>query len=429
MNFHKVFYLFILAQIQCFCQSNYTIVGTVIDNETQEPIPYVYVRVMETEKYFITDSVGNFKFNNSNINFDFRFGHLNYNQVAIITDTLKKTETNLTLIFKLQKKENTLSEIVISTKTEITNPASNIIDYNFMDSNIVILNYKKTPYKSEIAILNEHLDTLNVSKLHFEPKSLFKDCFGNIHILSTDSSYQIFYQNYNLYVYPPYPISELEKKLGNCYTSTNEFIYFIQKKGAIMITNTVFHDFLSKNNALNYFYINKSTKTKNILFEVIDKKHEEERKKDNEAERIAKMTNTTFKSPVIFRETILLDEIYAPLFIVNDSIIVFDFINDEINIFKNNTVILKTKIDFHRKKTWKRLMIFDEIEKKTYSKYVEKDKLIIKEINYISGEVGKTFSLPYLCFNIKIMNGKAYYLLKNNNDNRFSITLNRIFIQ
>jgi hypothetical protein len=429
MKLCKLFYLFFLLQIQGLCQSNYTIKGIVVDSDSKEPIPYVFIRLIDTEKYFITDSLGKFKFNSLNTKFDFNFQHLNYKKNALTIDTLKNTTTELTLVFRLQKKENILGEIVISSKTEITNVASNIIDYNFIDNKIVVLNYKVPPHQSEITILNEQLDTLNISKLYFEPESLFKDCFGNIHVLSADSSYQLFYQNAVLGIYAPYPIIEFEKKLGNCYTSTNDFIYFIEKRGSIMITNTIFRPFPSKNDALSYFYITKKTKKKDALFDAFDKRHGAERKEDNEAEKRAIAMNTVYISPTIFRETIVLDEIYAPLFVVNDSLIVFDFINNEINIFKNNTTISKTKIDFHITKTWKRLMLFDDIRHKTYSKYTEDDKFIIKEIDYINGKVGKSFNLPNLCFKLKIMNGKTYYLMKNSNNSNFNVTLNRVFLK
>ncbi|MBI3520171.1 MAG: carboxypeptidase-like regulatory domain-containing protein [Bacteroidetes bacterium] len=422
--------MFILIQLQCLCQSNFTITGIAIDNDTKEPVPYVYVKVVGTETYFVTDSMGKVLINSPYSKPMLSFEHLNYKKVALAIDTLKKTAGELTLVFRLQKKENALGEIVISGKTAITNMAGNIIDYNFIGNRIVALNYKAPPFKSELILLSEQLDTLNMSKLLFEPESLFKDCFGNIHVLSADSSYQVFYQNNILHIYAPYLLAEFEKKLGNCYTSTNDCIYFLQKKGAVMITNTGFHDFLSKNNALSYIYFNKQSKQKGVLFDVVDKRHEEERKNDREAEKIARANQVIYKNPALFRETILLEEIYAPLLVIHDSLILFDFINHELTGFKNNRVISKTPIDFHKTRTWKRLIIFDDIKNKVYSKYLEDGKLILKDINFQSGKAEKSFTLPTaMGLKLKIMNGNAYYLLKSNNNSNFSLSLQRVPLQ
>ncbi|MBS1651130.1 MAG: carboxypeptidase-like regulatory domain-containing protein [Bacteroidetes bacterium] len=422
---YKIIFFFILIINKFLSQNTITVSGIVIDVESKKPIPNVYISLKGFSKKIISDSLGNFEINSLENN-GFIFEHINYESEAVFIDTIIKKRSYKKIIFELQRKANLLNEIIVSTKTEITNPLSNIIDYGFIENKIVLLNYKKLPYKSEVIVLNELLDTLAISKLNFEPQSLFKDCFKNINIFSKDSSYQIAYQNNHIYIYKPYFIQEYKKLIGNCITSTNNAIYFIKKFGEILISNTNFHPFLSKNSSLSYFYIDKHNKKKISLFDVEDKKHTRERKDDNDMQ---KKIGGVYSNPnVVFRETVLLDEVFAPLFLINDSIFVFDFINNEINIFRNNTIISQFEIDFHKTKTWKREIQLDEIQHKFYSKYIDDDKIIYKHIHYNNGLVEKSYIMPSLfCIDIKIMNGYAYYLMKNKNS--FNLTLNRVFFQ
>lgn len=400
--------------------------GVVIDSETHEPIANVVIKPNFKEKYIVTDSSGQFKFSERVNKAAFKFIHVGYKEIAETIDSIRISSVEYLLFFKLQRKENALGEVVVSAKHEITNPENNIIDYEFIKNKIILLNYKVPPYYSEIVLLNEQLDTLTKTKLQIKPRYLKKDCLGNIHVFTDDSSYQLIYRNSKIMISPPYPKTIYEEKMGNCVESTNDFVYFFNKKGAMLITNSGYHDFFSKSNALKYVYVGKFAKKNGILYDVIDERHTKERDDDAKMEKLHPELKS--RNSVVFRETILLNEIYAPLFIINDTVLILDFINSSINSFSNNALVSKVPISFHRTKTWKRVMLIDYVEGKIYSKHIEDGKLVLKHINCTTGAVVKKCILPTIgTTKLKLMNGYAYYLLKSNVS--FNYVLNRILLK
>lgn len=407
-------------------QDKNLIKGITIDSETHEPIVNVVIKSEASEKTVISDSSGQFKISKSIDVKELKFIHVSYNRIAVAIDTIKLFAQDYLLVFELQKRDNVLNEVIISAKYEMTRPESNVIDYEFIGNKIVLLNYKTPPYRSEIVVMSEQLDTLAKAKLRIEPQFLKKDCLGNIHVFTSDSSYQLVYYNTQVLLSPPYAKATYDQKMGNCTESTDDFVYFLNKKGAVLITNSGFHDFLSKNNALNYNYFGKRVKKNGVLFDAIDERHRKQRNEDAKLEAL--QPELKKRNSVIFREMILLDEIYAPLFVMRDTVYILDFINDHLNVFHKNVLITKVPVNFHRTKTWKRAMLIDRVEGKIYSKHIEDGKLVLKQISTKDGTVVKKCSLPVnATTKLKLMNGYAYYLLRNNTN--FNYVLNRILLR
>jgi len=118
-----------------------------------------------------------------------------------------------------------------------------------------------------------------------------------------------------------------------------------------------------------------------------------------------------------FSNHFLFEEVYAPLFVVDDTIHIFDHYENKIWKFVNDTVDAgSTAFNYHnpkKKSEWKRRLIMDEVDGTIYGLFQRKGYYYLKKINRNTGKIEDEKKLSFqFVSKIKIKDGYVYYTYK-----------------
>ena len=116
-----------------------------------------------------------------------------------------------------------------------------------------------------------------------------------------------------------------------------------------------------------------------------------------------------------FRELIVNRPLYAPLLTINDTVYLFNFPENKIELYTlSSELIRKTDISFHLNRDFSEQLIVDKAVQKVYGATVSNGITRLYELDIKSGTPVNTFTIPDFVFvdEIKIHRGAAYFLYK-----------------
>jgi hypothetical protein len=406
-------YIFVTAQ------ENIIVFGTVTDLETGKAIEDVHVKV--NLRNIITTS-------NTNGNFQIRFpkkerislvfSHTSYQTtyelIPIKNDTLK-------LNVKLKKKienlppftfnDNGLPQIVFKS------PKISIADYEFYEDKLLFLVYGKRLSKdSEIYLVDENENIISKHFVPGEPVELYSDYLGNINLICKTAIYRIGIENDKISIYE-LPLDEFNQLIKPIVDTLD---------GSI-----IFSDFLKQFPRFKYYAFNSKDTSAVIIKEMVHKDmawkydfeyHFLSNAEKQFAKRMAKRYQGYDKYDIAaqmtgFANDFLYEEVYAPLFIINDTINIFDHYEDKIWKFVDDTIQVDSiPFEYHKprkKSEWKRELIMDEVNGKIYGVFLKNGYYYLKQIDNNSGEIILEKKLHYQFVDkLKIKDGFIYYTYK-----------------
>lgn len=118
-----------------------------------------------------------------------------------------------------------------------------------------------------------------------------------------------------------------------------------------------------------------------------------------------------------FPNSLYYKELYAPMFVKNDTILVFDhYKNKMFRYDRNNHVIDSLEINYHTsndKREWEELLVQDRNKQRIFSVFLRGGKYYLKELNTATGEIRKVYPLYYKYpQKLKIKDNYAYYIYR-----------------
>jgi hypothetical protein len=118
-----------------------------------------------------------------------------------------------------------------------------------------------------------------------------------------------------------------------------------------------------------------------------------------------------------FTQSLFYEALYAPLFILKDTICIFNHHNDFLYHYtKQNHLIDSIKISYHHPKNWrewKKQLFVDESENKVYAFFSKDGRHYLKQINFQTGKEVLTYKLKHhSAERIKIKDGFVYYVYR-----------------
>lgn len=145
--------------------------------------------------------------------------------------TRKTTVSQITdnkLIVLLRPKNLTLEEVVVNASKTNTLQADNnttFVDFDFYDDFILALTNKGKKYNS-IMLLDMDGKRISENTPALASEKVFKDCFGNIHLICKDSIYQVYYDYNKLSLLRAFPISDYYQVLKPCECNNGHHYIF-----------------------------------------------------------------------------------------------------------------------------------------------------------------------------------------------------------
>ena len=119
---------------------------------------------------------------------------------------------------------------------------------------------------------------------------------------------------------------------------------------------------------------------------------------------------------VNFTNTMYYEPLYAPLFVVDDTVLIFDHYSNQIlKIDEFGEKIDSIGISYHenREEKWKKLLLKDDGLDEIYSINIKEGHLSLDRINTYNGIIENNYKLKYRYVeNIHIKDGYAYYIYR-----------------
>ena len=420
----KAYYiLMMLSFISVFkAQQTITILGNVKDGNTNKPLPYVAVQVQNSNYGTNTSKDGVFHFSiPAKKHISILFKLMGYNSRVKEYD-LNEGQDTLLISINLSQSYSSLDTFTVYAKlkpdTLVGSPKYSIYDFDFYEDKFILLTAEKTLEKAELKLADVNgkiITSYTVPKEGGEAKEFYHDYMGYTNLVCKNYIYRI-NMYHDRFVLIPLAIEDVNAFIKPIIDTINGKI--------------IFSDYWKDYPMFNYFSFNEADSIKAQLHTVEDKEmmhaynfeyYSLIPKEKLTARRLA-MEYKTDKHIVAslmsgFTKSMFYEPLYAPLYIIKDTISVFDhYKNHLFHLDKNGHKIDSIPINYNHPKNWKEWknkMLKDDINNLVYAVY---DKNGHKYIKQISTQTGKDLGKYNLQFHsadkLKIHDGYAYYIYR-----------------
>jgi hypothetical protein len=290
-----------------------------------------------------------------------------------------------------------------------------VADYEFLNDQLILLTYEKNPEHATIRLADASRKVLSSFELPDEAKKLYRDYMGYINVICTDHIYRITVQDNVLHL-GSLPVEDYRKFIMPCVDSAEENIYFsnyqpdypqftyyaFNPPGEVIApVKTIGNpeDIHAYN--MEYYFLKPHDRIyarKLADFYGVDK--------HRLAASMSGLTSSMYYTPL-----------YSPLFIMKDTICVFDHSSNA--IFKYNSHLEQLDsipVDYNHPKNWrewKNEVIIDKEAGKAYALYEKNGFYYLKGIDMQTGKINSSFKLTnQYVEKIKIKDGYVYYVYR-----------------
>lgn len=417
---YLLFFLFLVSIYTVSAQSQITVIG-LVTNEQEAALEGASIIDINSPLGTTTNKDGIFQ-----LSLPRRITSLNVSFVgyySFLQDITPSTANGDTIYvsIQLQVKSTELEPVEINAdKIQLVykQPSIYIHDFKLLSTNILMLLTENKQRQVRIVDHNDRtLFNLNVSN---QIDGIYEDCFGQFFLQTADSVFQLKTTERSIKLGAAYPNKEFEKYVTPCATVTEEFIF-----------RRTYGPF---NQSINYFIYNKSTKEQNYLFRIADENSERaiaeavielKREKSKAAPVMGGVASTKaikearrITESASFLSRVVCRPIYNPLIRLNDSIRIFNHLENKIITFNLSGQLQRTiAIDYHANKDWDEQLIYDKITQKMYAKFKRNNKVYLTQLDPVSGKLESEQSQidkHIFLGGLTIRNGYAYYLFKDN---------------
>ncbi len=411
--------IFLLSQLT-YGQNSYTFFGKV-SNQFGEKIKDVRINLSNSNSVFRTDSNGNYELTTNNTkNLSIKFYHVSYDRkkVYISKSLLKKAKGNRVKL-NVELSVRTLREKVIYAKEKpkvvFGNETTSIADYEFIGDYMIVLAYEKSLKKDGYLQLASKKNTLITQyKTPSRPKRLFRDFENRVYLITE---------------YKVYNISIFKNEFRLRPVNKEDFYRFTTRIIDTTSNHFLYSDFNPNYPAFNYYsQVINDTAAKTIHYVentfMMDLYRAEYKYAPNKEklwayrqELVTGIDKEIWIGAANFTQSIYYEPLYAPLFVNNDTTLIFDHYNDY--LYKLDSELNKfdsVPIAYHKnkeKKNWEQPIIKDKDEHKMYVLFLKNGYYYLKPVSLEDGSTSVSFKLAYKYVeSVKVENGFVYYIYR-----------------
>ena len=423
MNVLKTYYFLVLVGfIASLNAQNITVHGKVTDNVTNKPLAFVSVQIQNSNYGANTNKNGTFNFSvPAKKHLSVLFKLLGYTSRIKEID-VEEGQDSLFLSVTLSQSYLSLDTFTVYSKvkpdTLVGAPNYSIYDFDFYEDKYILLTAEKSLEKAQLKLSNargEILTSYFIPKEAGEAKEFYHDYLGYTNLVCKNYIYRI-----NMY-HDRFLLIPLKVEDVNAYIKP--IIDTLNGK-------LIFTDYWKDYPLFNYLSYNETDSTKRQLLTIEDKElmhaynfeYYSLKPKDKlEARRIAmdlKMDKHVIASLMSgFTRSMFYEPLFAPLYIIKDTICVFDHYKDKLyHLDKNGVKLDSISINYNHPKNWKEWknkMLKDDIENMIYAVYDKNGHKYIKQISTQTGkELGKYTLQFHSADKLKIHDGYVYYVYR-----------------
>ncbi len=398
-----------------------TVTGKVTSADSNLAIPGVGVKL--SQSYFSTSAGKDGSFTLKlppRSHYKILFSHLSYE--SITKEINSHGNDTVFLSVKLKIKSYSLSEVNISAyvkpETLVGKPSFSIYDFDFLEDRFLLLTAPNSLKKATVKLSDlegKITADFEVPKSAGEALYFYRDYEGYTDLVCRDSVFRFDVLAADLIVRPikkadfnRYLLPVSDTAFSNFYLSDQwekypSFNHYVMQLGdtvAKLLKNVTNKDLMDLYNFEYYFLPSRM---------------------QLEARRLAAEHKTDVHVVAAlmsgFTQSMYYESLYAPLFILNDTICIFNHHNNFLYHFdKNNKLLDSVPIHYHHPKNWrhwKKQLLVDEAQNSVYAFFSKDGHHYLKRIDYKTGKEVLTYKLQnYSGRRIKIKDGYAYYTYK-----------------
>jgi len=430
IKWHKTLWIisffYLLPNLLC-AQNEGFIHGKITNQSTGLPIEGVNIRIQNTYTGTTTNAQGVFTLRTRKLPAILLVTHVAYFGRQILVTQSQSDSLNISLTPKPIELEE--AEITEEKYKVFKGKHQEVIDYNFLDNNILILTYNFNKNRHELILTDEQFDTLYIKDISSlkKPGQVFKDCMGNCHLFTKDTAYQVFYADSTLFLIYPTPLEKFYDILANCLFETPCCLAFEGSTDQSLNLKYAARDLYDLPNTRPgnndkwkhlFYLINKKTHEKTVL----DRVYEWEKKRDAYDHALFvfadPLNKRSFGDILRGEEMIFFKPAFQSLKFLNDTIYYFNHLKSRIEIYSEDLALQDTiHIDYHERKNWKPIIITDQLKHKAYTLFSVGAKLMLSAIDLKSGSVKQVHRIDKLFpSKIKVHNGYIYFLYNDVNN-------------
>ena len=296
-------------------------------------------------------------------------------QDTIVSLTPKQLQhDSINISFKMCPKNYALSEVTVSEnvpKIAYHEKMISLVTYEINEMGIYLIAYRQSG--NALLHLSFDLDTLSVLPIAKKYDRLYKDVFGQIHLISNDSTYQIGHRQFgdtfmDVELFYGMTLRDFYRIMGNNAAATD----------SIFVTATYDGRFAQE---LYYHYFKKGEPKAHLL------EYTYNQEGVDLTENIRKFGGNGIIPP---------PPIYDPIFVLGDSLVLFNFEADKIEFFDIKAQMIgESPMKFHRyvkwnkessmKDSWKKQVLVDLVKKECYAVFEDESVMTIKKIDLKTG--------------------------------------------
>ncbi len=301
-----------------------------------------------------------------------------------------------------------------------------IIDFSVSEAgSFILLNRFRKNY---LTTLDEYMEPILTIELEVNPRQLYRDCLGNVHVVSKDSMFQIRNTGDSLYICERNSLALYHQFFKNCVGRNSKQVLFKEVKHF--------------GKMVNYFGITRSNQEKTLLYSVSDSAEvadiireyqlmraegygHNQRMQEISLSQLEAMRDKEERKA--FFHHVLSNPKYHPLFVVEDTTYVFDHLTSKVVVMDTaGAVLALNPIEYHKARKWQKFITHDPARDHFYTSY---GRSASKELARLSEDfkVNRTTKIKEYQVIDKIMvyNGYAYYALRPN----YEANLNKLYRQ
>jgi hypothetical protein len=410
--------IFFLLLYTLVAQGQSLVRGVVTDELSGLPLEFVAVSTLDEKSGDITDDKGSFRLTIQKFPVVLRFRLIGYeSRIIQILNGKEPIQISLTPSTSIL---NTVEINASKIHRVAGNKRRSIWDYTWWGENIVLSEYGTSLKNSRIIHINTDGDTIDVVDSPAKPLSLFTDCLGNPHIQGQDSTWQLIEDQHLMYFLPAESNHLIDNLLKFCACASDSNLYFAIPTGKSIFDNKlpVGFKFETSSHNMYYFFSSQETGKMNFLTSIADA---DALKLLAEEKSFGRGPDGKLQKPTIERNrdedafffyNILLKEIYAPIFLVKDTVLLFDHIHSKIVFFETSGEVLETvNIDYHLNPDFAREIIVDEEKQRVFVVFKDGGITELRQLNPSTGELSGSWKIPTpFPDHITVSGNNIYYL-------------------
>jgi hypothetical protein len=404
-------------------QSRIVVKGVIKDNTTRQTVPNAGVYEQGREYYKVPSGEDGVFYlalkSKSKTTLVFR--HLGYERFYLtLTDSdfskVKNDTLQVSVLLNQVTKELDAYEVISSKPdTVFGSEVYSVADFEFLNKRLIILGYEKQLAKGAyVMVAGERGDVLSKQLVPADADRLFRSFRGEVFVLGKSAYYQVLLRDDVISLLP-----------------VDSYIF----EGFHAIVNDTLEDNFYYSNysdfypAFTYYVSERDDTSRVTLREVEDRfmmelyrseyKYVDTKTKLWAAKQEAKtgIDKEIWVGASSFTQSLYYKTLYAPLFVSNDTVLLFDHHSDYLFRFnQNHRLIDSIPISYHKTKgsnQWEKPLIKDPVSQKVYAVFLKGAHFYLKEIEPTTGEVKQVIRLYFRFVDkIRVHDGKAYYVYR-----------------